>query len=639
MPLSYKFITALLAFTGCISLLITGELIPLFMVPGIALIPGYYRFLRGGEPAPRWVISGLAAVAAGVVAFDTIMVSGDFFVAVAHMTIVFQVLKSFDLRVPWDHLQVYFMALLQLIMASELAISMAVGGMFVVFLFIFVAAIVLSHYMKEGTLGSVSIKKPVVIISLVAFAATAIFFVAVPRAKGGIWQRKSWTGLRSVGFSEKVDFGSFGEVLEDSSIVMRVSVSGPKIPLYWRGITLDYFDGTAWKDTLKRRVWLKKYKGGFSIISNWSRGPKTVQKIHLEPIDTDVVFGLGKITRVESPGRNMYRDIGGSLYLPVKSDRRFSYTANSVPGGDLRARRIYMDYYLQLPPGAERIRALAQEVTSIAKTELETARLIENYLRTNYAYALRTSPPPEGVSPIEDFLFNTRSGYCEHFATSMVLMLRSVEIQSRIVTGFAGGKKTALGDYIIVRQKDAHSWVEAGIDGKWMRFDPTPPAPEGEPFILGFLIDSLKMNWYRYVVGFDTDDQRYLVRYMTLPVITMPEFAGIKVNIRPIYLIVMAVILIPLAGGFMFRRWPERKTFETKAYLKFRNAAKKRGGNVRASSTPAEVVHESRRLNMDADGAAEFVRLYEVARFGGIEFNREGRKKYLELAQLASSRK
>jgi hypothetical protein len=102
MPLSYKFITALLAFTGCISLLITGELIPLFMVPGIALIPGYYRFLRGGEPAPRWVISGLAAVAAGVVAFDTIMVSGDFFVAVAHMTIVFQVLKSFDLRVPWE---------------------------------------------------------------------------------------------------------------------------------------------------------------------------------------------------------------------------------------------------------------------------------------------------------------------------------------------------------------------------------------------------------------------------------------------------------------------------------------------------------------------------------------------------------
>jgi transglutaminase-like putative cysteine protease len=639
MPLSYKFITALLAFTGCISLLITGELIPLFMVPGIALIPGYYRFLRGGEPAPRWVISGLAAVAAGVVAFDTIMVSGDFFVAVAHMTIVFQVLKSFDLRVPWDHLQVYFMSLLQMIMASEMAISMAVGGIFVVFLFIFVAAIVLSHFMKEGALGRVSIKKPVAIISLLAFVATAALFVTVPRAKGSIWQRKAAHGLRSVGFSEKVDFGSFGDVLEDSSIVMRVSVSGPKLPLYWRGITLDYFDGTAWKDTLKRRARIDKFKGRFSIPRGGPNGPETVQKIYLEPVDNDVIFGLGGITSLESRGWFLYRDIAGSLYLPIKSDRKFSYTAHSVPRGDLQVKIRYMYYYLQMPPGVERIRALAQEVAGATETELETAWLIENYLRTNYSYALRTSPPPEGVSPIEDFLFNTRGGYCEHFATSMVLMLRSVGIQSRIVTGFAGGKENALGDYIIVRQKDAHSWVEAGIDGKWIRFDPTPPAPEGELFVLGRVIDSLKMNWYRYVVGFDSDDRRYLFRSMTLPVITMPEFAGIRLNIRPVYLIVMAVILIPLASGFMFRRWPQRKPFETKAYLKFRKAVKKRGGNVRASSTPAEVVREARRLNMDADGAAEFVRLYEVARFGGIEFNREGRKKYLELAQLASSRK
>jgi transglutaminase-like putative cysteine protease len=639
MPLSYRFITALLAFTGCISLVITGELILLFMIPGIALIPGYYRFLRGGAPAPRWVISWLAAVAAGVVVFDTLMVSSDFFVAVAHMTIVFQALKSFDLKEPWDHLQVYFMSLLQLIMASELAVSMAVGGMFVVFLFIFVAAIVLSHFVKEGTLSRVSIKKPMAIISLVAFLATSVFFVAVPRAKGSIWQRKSWKGIRSVGFSDKVDFGSFGEVLEDSSIVMRVSVSGPKLPLYWRGITLDNFDGTAWKDTLKRRARIDKLRGRFSISRGGPKRAETVQKIYMEPVDNDVIFGLGEITSLESRGWFLFRDIAGSLYLPFKSDRKFSYTAHSVPGGDLRVRLRYMYYYLQLPPGVERIRALAQEVAGAAETELETARLIENYLRTNYAYALKTSPPPEGISPIEHFLFNSRSGYCEHFATSMVLMLRSMGIQSRIVTGFAGGKVNWLGDYIIVRQKDAHSWVEAAIDDKWMRFDPTPPAPEGEPFVLGFLIDFLKMNWYRYVVGFDTDDQRYLVRHMTLPVITMPEFAGIRLNIRPVYLIVMAVILMPLAGGFMFRRWPRRSSFETRAYLKFRNAVKKRGGNVRASSTPAEVVREARRLNMDTDGAAEFIGLYESVRFGGMELDRKGRKRYVALAKTASSRK
>lgn len=628
-----------MAFTGCVSLVITGELVPVFLVPGIALVPGYYRLLKGCEQAPRWAISVLSIAAVGLLAFDMTTVSGDFFIAVAHMSIAFQAIKSFDLRDPWDHLQVYFMSLLQLIMTSELAVSMAVGGMFVVFLFMLVAAIVFSHFMKEGTLGKVSLKKPVAVISILAFAGTVLFFVLVPRAQGSFWSRKTSGGIKTVGFSGEVDFGSFGDALKDPSIVMRVSLSGPELPLYWRGSTLDHFDGTAWKDTLKRRRRIYKRGKRFDIPGRGGRKPVTVQRIFLEPIDTDVVFGLGEITALESGGWQLFRDTAGALSLPAKTERRFAYTAYSVPYGDIGVRRRYVEHYLQLPEGTGRISRLAGDIAGAAGSDYEAALLIESYLRANYSYSLDTSPPPAGTAPIEHFLFNSKEGYCEHFATSMALMLRSLGVPSRIATGFAGGERNAMGDYVIVRQRDAHSWVEAGIGGRWMRFDPTPPEPAGAASAVGLFFDSLRMNWYRYVVGFDFADQKYLVRAVTAPVVRMPALGGLELNIRPLYLIALLFVAVPVAGRLFIMGFRCRRPFEAKMYLKLRKAVKKRGGSVKASSTPDEVAREALRLGMDAEGVSALVRLYEDARFGGRKPGPSARKRLKELASGVCSGK
>ena len=105
------------------------------MLPGLAIFPGYYRYLTGRPPISRWLVAGLAVVEIFVLGFDSMFVSRDFLIAVAHMTIVFQALKSFDFHEPWDPLQVYFMSLLQLIITSDLSLSIAVGGVFIVFLF------------------------------------------------------------------------------------------------------------------------------------------------------------------------------------------------------------------------------------------------------------------------------------------------------------------------------------------------------------------------------------------------------------------------------------------------------------------------------------------------------------------------
>lgn len=627
--LTYRLLVAALAFTGSVSLVASGELNPLFALPGLAMIPGYYRYLKGLRPANRWVIAGLALVELLVVAFDTLMVSGDFLIAVAHMSIVFQALKSFDLREPWDPLQVYFMALLQLVITSELTLSIFMGAAFVAFLFIFMAAMVFSHFMKEGTLDRVKFQRPLVAISLVALAATVVFFVSLPRFKSGIWGRRDAGGVSMVGFSEEVDFGSFGEVLEDGRIAMRVELSGGRLPLYWRGAALDEFDGVAWKNTFKRRTRFRRTGGKFNILPSGGR-ELTVQNIIIEPMDTDVVFGLGEIAAVKARGWALERDESGAVFLPVKNQRRFSYTVYSIAGSGRAAG--YADRYLGLPEGMEEIGRLARDVSSGGATAMGKAGLMESHLRDNYEYSLKTAPPPEGMTPVEDFLFNSRKGYCEHYATAMALMLRAVGIPSRLVTGFSGGEVNGDGDYVIVRQSNAHSWVEAAIDGRWHRFDPTPPVTPPEESFLGRAFDSLRMNWYRYVVGFSTLDQKRMLMSFSLPEFRLSKTGRGKFAIRPLYVslaggaafLVLAFYLLRVLGR-------TRLSFETRLYLGLRKKIRKKGGRIGPSSTAGDVLREARRLSKDGAKAEEFIRMYEEARFGGKAMGAEDMRRYERL--------
>ncbi len=106
-------------------------------------------------------------------------------------------------------------------------------------------------------------------------------------------------------------------------------------------------------------------------------------------------------------------------------------------------------------------------------------------------------------------------------------MLRSLHIPSRVVNGYFGGEKNEYGGYIIVRQSNAHSWVEALINNRWKRFDPTPASPALRPSGLALFIDSLQLNWSRYVVGFSSADQREIMRGLSMP-FRLKQFSGFK---------------------------------------------------------------------------------------------------------------
>jgi transglutaminase-like putative cysteine protease len=654
MPQLYKILTAILAFTGCISLIVSGGINPLMSLTGIGFLPGYYRFLKGMPHAHKWTIGGLSIIAFLVFILDSLIISKDSLLGVAHLTITFQAIKSFDLKEPWDHLQVYFMTLLQLIIASELTYSIAFGVVFIFFLIVLVAAIIIAHFVKEEPTFRVDIKRPLIYISLLTLLSTVIFFISIPRVSGKLFGKSHTRSIKTAGFAETVDFGSFGNVKLDPTIVMRVELSNNvKAPYYWRGLTLNYFDGTSWRDTLRERKWIYKEEGRFTIkpFDNFDNKVIT-QKVFLEAMDTDVVFGLSEIAALESEGRILFIDDAGALFLPAKKGKRFNYTVYSVSelqkiedflgtplcepvakGGLTRGTESPLcTNYLQLPAGMSRISRLTHTITEGTDNDLNKTIKIEDYLRKNYTYSLSTSPLPEGINPIEDFLFNSKKGYCEHYATAMVLMLRATGIPARIVTGFLGEEVNEYGDYIIVRQSNAHSWVEAAIDGRWRRFDPTPQVSAETPSVLALYLDMLRLNWQRYVVSFSLSDQKEIAKALSIPFKfpLMPNFrargfSGIIYILLSLSSIILTIFLLK------YLRNLKRYGFVTAQYMKLKNEIKNKGAKITPSSTSSEVKQEALRLGIMSDRIAEFITLYEEHRFGGRMMGKNERAWYQKL--------
>ncbi|MBL8742627.1 MAG: transglutaminase domain-containing protein, partial [Myxococcales bacterium] len=149
-----------------------------------------------------------------------------------------------------------------------------------------------------------------------------------------------------------------------------------------------------------------------------------------------------------------------------------------------------------------------------ASGALDKARAIEKHLEADYRWD-KDTPSKQAKEPIDHFLFESKTGHCEFFSSSMAVMLRAVGVPTRTVNGFAGGKYNSYGDFYVVRQGDAHSWVEVYVDGTgWVTVDPTPVAgttPAGElsqPWnSMAEMVEAISQRWRRHVVGYDLEQQ------------------------------------------------------------------------------------------------------------------------------------
>ncbi|HEV2859820.1 MAG TPA: DUF3488 and transglutaminase-like domain-containing protein [Pyrinomonadaceae bacterium] len=384
---------------------------------------------------------------------------------------------------------------------------------------------------------------------LIAGLALPIFFIAPRASEGALAMPGGAASTGYVGFSDRMRLGDIGRLQQSNQLVMRVRVEGPgegaptKRPR-WRGVALDNFDGRHWKQTPgASRTELPNERGLFQLGTTEDLARLTTQTFYVEAIDTPVVFAAPRAVAIQGGLPYVRRDSEDGLSSRPHPQERVSYRVYSdtfePPEERLRADRMpdprgstpnlrrEIEDYIQLPATLDtRIASLAWTIVRDAKARntYDAARAIEAHLNSNqygggyfYSLDMRAS----GEDPLADFLFNVRGGHCEYFSTAMAVMLRSLRVPARVVNGFQTGEYNPAADAYVVRQADAHSWVEVYFTeaDAWVTFDPTPAAgrPSGAETSglggrLGQYADALELFWIQYVVAYDRQGQRSLAR-------------------------------------------------------------------------------------------------------------------------------
>ena len=302
---------------------------------------------------------------------------------------------------------------------------------------------------------------------LQALPLMLLLFLFFPRL-GPLWslpvpnERGAVTGL-----ADSMAPGDIAELTRSSELAFRASFEG-RVParneLYWRALTLDHFDGRRWSQSAGEQ---------FSPAPQWQpRGEALHYSVVMQPTTRPWLFALD-VARSDFQGTRQMGDFRLQRNRPV--DRTLLYDVSSWPDA-LREPQLppdRMQALLRLPrEGDARSRAWAQELRSrYPQDEQLVEALLTHFNRQPYVYTL--TPTPLGDDSIDQFLFDTRSGFCAHYAGAMTFVLRAAGIPSRVVAGYQGGEFSGNGSYVQVRQFDAHAWVEYWQPGKgWTSVDP-----------------------------------------------------------------------------------------------------------------------------------------------------------------------
>jgi protein-glutamine gamma-glutamyltransferase len=369
------------------------------------------------------------------------------------------------------------------------------------------------------------------VIMAQAIPLTLLLFFLFPRIEGslfGLW----FSNTAKTGFSELLSPGGVARLVENNDVAFRASFEGG-IPhasrLYWRGIVFDEFDGRTWHAS-RHAVQADRLPEGREPIA---------YTVMLEPHHYRWLFALDMPAR-SAPQAEMLTDYTLRASHWVNRKIRYEMTSylhyHTGPEDEQilhKSTRLPAD----INPGARR---LAAEITADAGTVAEKAGRVFDFFRDNgFVYTL--FPPRLGRDSVDDFIFSARRGYCEHYASAFAFMMRSINVPARVVGGYLGGEANPYADYLIVRQSDAHAWVEIWDPEKgWMRMDPTAavapdrilegpqsalPAGEMADFfdrkylksISGFFQqvrfrwDAVSIQWSAFFEGYSYDAQQALL--------------------------------------------------------------------------------------------------------------------------------
>ena len=520
----------MVALSALLSLFLTREAPDWMVAPAILFVllgmlkVRYARPVLGKRP-----VAAIVVAASIFAVFDFLYVGGSLIIAGADFLVILLVLKLLSLNEHKDYAQLYIIGFFLLL--SSTALSTDFGFLFSFMLFFLSLAWAMILLTMKGESEALTGREPRWKMSRKFFVSTALLtlcstvftlaiFLVIPRVGIGYFSKRAGGALKISGFSDSVKLGSMGEMLLDPTTVMRVQIDGDRPPeseLYWRGKVFDYYNGSSWENKLTSNKVLLKGPAALFILGSVGPMPRrcVTQRIILEPLDNPTLFALYPAYVINGDFKAVVTDRSGAFSLTSAPEGRISYVACSVLYPPKKAHAAHADardadYYLQLTDGLEELRALATTITRHADSPIKKALEVQDYLQSNYSYSLEPGGK-NGEDPVNNFLFHAKKGYCEHFASAMVLLLRASGVPARLISGFHGGEWNSYGGYYTVRAQDAHAWVEAYIKNSgWVRFDPTPPAPIKEKSVLfaaAGLIDYLRFKWDRYIIFYSLRDQ------------------------------------------------------------------------------------------------------------------------------------
>ena len=486
---------------------------------------------------------------------DLTAISRDLLPAGVHFLVMLLGIKLLSLNQRRDFRHVYAISLMAVLASAALTTDVWYISIFVLYVFAAVWTLLLYHLTDHPAVDAEHTSSPIsgtgtnpsVNISgrffwltngvaIATFALTLSVFFLLPRIGAGLLQKSRAAGLKTTGFSERVDLGTIGSVKEDPQVVMRVELPdmpGGRERLYLRGVAYDRYGGRSWSTSMARRRNLGSFGDGTFIVRpgagrDLQQTPRLIQQdILLEPLDTPVLFAAPFADYVSGDLPGLQADSMTGIYLPVPASSRVRYSVVSrepqvIPDERTAAAvdypRSVMERYLQLPELSDKIAELSRQVARNAASPYERITAIQDHLLRTYRYSLDVETATS-LHPLEDFLFARKTGYCEHYATAMVTMLRAVGVPSRLVTGFLATEWNEFGGYFTVRQRDAHAWVEVYFpQSGWITFDPTPAAgttPSRSIWDAFFRIsESLRLHWDRFFINYSAQDQLAVIHGM-----------------------------------------------------------------------------------------------------------------------------
>lgn len=626
---------------------------------------------------PTWAMNVLGLAYLPLAFLDMFVISRRLLTSVLHLILFALLVKLFSLTRERDKWQVaigvFFLFLASMGTSVHPTVLLYLVGFLVLSLVMltrFAFLHVLAGFGREDPeLARIPLRGFLVFCTVMTIVLSVPLFAFLPRVPSPFIVGRG-TGLgqtiESAGFSDEVTLDSIGQIRTSQDVALRLlweGSAGADAEMRFKAASYDLYQGGTWQRSDRRSMLRRGTMAGFWLANG--RRPERWARIFLTPINSRSVPLPVETLVVEPQATVLVLDQGGAVSFRERPLELVEYRVGLADGPVLAAAEpsgAPNDPALDLAGVTPPIAALGARVMG-GGTPLERAQRLEAHLIQDYEYTLDFRGR-SAENPIEDFLFRYKSGQCEYFASSMVLLLRSQGIPARLVTGFLGGEHNPFEGYYIVRDSNAHAWVEAYIEGEgWRIFDPTPPAGRpaaarsGLPLLMRQAWDFVTFRWDRYVLTFGLSDQLSIftsLRGMWRDLVSrfqQPETAektplgeplpaggeeaaagesGPRMPDVPLPA-ALGLALAAAAAFALYLRWKPPLT-ATAAYARLRRRLGRRGAPLPESVPPLGVSREmATRYPAAAEPAARIIAFYLRESFGGQELE-DGEREALEAA-------